>query len=176
MVPFQERLRFKDSAFGRIHQVSPLELVPDWSLTVKRRAQLHLRYAFGHAQMVVYFPFLHYASQPNAHDNPAAMECCRKCIRGAMTAVQTAEMLDSLGMFNEAYPLTLQVLAFAATALLVVEMSIADIELVHRAQIGSRRARALLAKLSMSSVAAAQLLSSLQVCLRRHTDTDGSSS
>ena len=54
--------------------------------------------------------------------NVNAYACASKCIQAAIQTVCTEEPLDLRGMFDEAWPLTIGVLAIAATSLLVAEL------------------------------------------------------
>ena len=97
--------------------------------------------------------------------NPNAYACGSKCIEAAIEAVHIADALQARGMLNEAYALTMDVLAMAAISLLVVELGAPTngncvVDVVKRA---SRHAKTLLDALAKTNITAAQCLESLMV-------------
>lgn len=81
----------------------------------------------------------------------------------AIEAVCIAETMAEREMFSEAYALTVDVLAMAATSLLVVELGAADDGVADRVRESSQKAKTLLETLSQKSCSAAGCLESLKV-------------
>ena len=80
-----------------------------------------------------------------------------------MQAIRTANVLESRGMLNEAYALTVDVLAMAAVILLVVELGGLTCPTMETVRVTSRNAKTLLECLAQRNCAAAQCLESLMV-------------
>lgn len=79
-----------------------------------------------------------------------------KAVNAALHAVQIAELLHENLQYHEAYFSTIDVLVFAATALLVVEIGSTDDALVLEAMRAGRAARELLLVLSLQSTTASR--------------------
>ncbi|KXS94388.1 hypothetical protein AC578_6592 [Pseudocercospora eumusae] len=126
----------------------------------RMRGQLILDYMHAYAQILLYSPFVHHITDL---ENPGHFYG-KKCFEAALHAVQIAEILQQQGHFNEAYFFTLDVLAFAAVVLLVVEACCKEPQLVMEAMHSSRTARELLLVLSFLNSAAAECWSALSVC------------
>ena len=112
---------------------------------------------------MLYSPFLHHVAKPWEGRSPNAYACGSKCIEAAIQAVRTAEALDIRGMLNEAYPLTVDVLAMAATSLLVVELGAPEDGMADTVRRTSKNAKTLLEGLAQKNNTAAQCLESLTV-------------
>lgn len=89
-----------------------------------------------------------------------------KCVEGAIDAVCIAEAMSAQGMLCEAYALTVDVIAIAATTLLVVELGAPGGMLAARAKSSSRKAKVLLEILARHNCSAARCLDSLTVSMR----------
>ena len=87
---------------------------------------------------------MHHVAKPWQSRSPNAYACGSKCVEAAIQAVRTAEALDIRGMLNEAYALTVDVLAIAATTLLVVELGAPNDGRAETVVRTSRTAKALL--------------------------------
>lgn len=112
---------------------------------------------------MLYCPFMHHIAKPWQGRSPNAYACGLKCIEASIQAVRTAEALDIRGMLNEAYSLTVDVLAMAATTLLLVELGAPDSGTAETARRTSGKAKALLEGLAQKNSTAAQCLESLTV-------------
>jgi hypothetical protein len=116
--------------------------------------------------MVLYSPFIHHMAMPPWESRkPNAYACGSKCIDAAIQAVRIAYALEAQGMFNEAYALTVDVLAIAATTLLAVESRApanVSAEVLRKC---SRDARTLMVGLALQNNAAARCFESLTVLL-----------
>lgn len=113
----------------------------------------------------MFSPFVHHIAQPQRFNSPNAYAYGSKCVEAAISAVRTAEELDDRMMLDEAYALTIDVLAMAATTLLVVELGSPLDETARVVRTSSATAKALLEKLAPSNAAAAKCLESLKVPL-----------
>ncbi|GAB7351299.1 hypothetical protein MBLNU459_g1714t2 [Dothideomycetes sp. NU459] len=90
------------------------------------RAQLLLRLAYAHVQMVLYRPFLHHATKdlrPSKEIKYKAYACGSACVKAAMQVVWLAEALEARGLFNEANWFVALVVSFAATILMLFVLS-----------------------------------------------------
>jgi hypothetical protein len=92
-----------------------------------------------------------------------------KCVDAAIEAVCIMETMAERDMFNEAYPLTVDVLVMAATSLLVVELGTQDDVVPDRVRESSRKAKIFLETLSRESFSAAGCLESLKVSSLRQS-------
>lgn len=106
---------------------------------------------------------MHHVAKHWETRNPNAYACGSKCVEAAIQTVRTAEALNVRGMFNEAWPLTVDVLAIAATSLLVVELGAPEDDTVETVIGTSRNAKTLLEGLAQKNSTAAQCLESLTV-------------
>lgn len=149
-----------------MHQVSMIvgskNLAP-LLLTVLDRSQLFLRYSKCYVLLTLYCPFIHHVAKTLEDRSPNAYACGSKCIEVAIQAVRTAEALDIRGLLNEAYPLTVDVLAIAATCLLVVELGAPSDITADTVRRTSKNAKTLLQGLALRNSTAAQCLESLAV-------------
>ena len=89
-------------------------------------------------------------------------------MEAAVLAIRTAEALNMQGMLHEAYALTIDVLAVAATTLLAVELGAPENDTFHMVGSASRNAKKLLEGLAKENSAAAQCLESLMVSTVHH--------
>lgn len=105
----------------------------------------------------------HIANPPWEARKAHAYACGSKCVDFAIQAVRIAQALDARGMLNEAYPLTVDVLAIAATTLLVVELRAPKDVAAEIPRKTSRSAKTLLEGLAQHNNAAARCLESLLV-------------
>ncbi|KAF7190308.1 hypothetical protein HII31_08639, partial [Pseudocercospora fuligena] len=128
------------------------------------RAQLILDYMHAYAQILLYSPFVHHITRSPPDIENAGHFYGKKCLEAALHAVRIAEILHQQGHFNEAYFFTLDILAFAAMVLMIVETCCKEPQLVMEAMHGSRSARELLLVLSFRNSAAAECWSALSVC------------
>jgi len=111
----------------------------------------------------MYSPFVHYVAQPQTSHGTIASASGSKCVEAAISAVRTANELDEREIFHEAWCLTVDVLAMAATTLLVVRLG-SPIESTAKAvKESSISAKALLEKLACKNASAAKCLESLTV-------------
>lgn len=86
-------------------------------------------------------------------------------MKAAIEAVHIAEMMEARDMLYEAYAFTNDVIAMAATSLLVVELMPPGDTLVTHAKSSSWKAKAVLEKLALRSCTAARCLESLLVSM-----------
>lgn len=112
---------------------------------------------------MLYCPFLHHVAKPSNSRGQNAYACGSRGIEAAVQAVRTADALNGRGLLNEAYALTVDVLAMAATTLLVVELGSPDHIVVNAVKESSRTAKMLLEDLAKQNSTAAQCLESLVV-------------
>ena len=113
--------------------------------------------------MLLYCPALHHIAKLQGPCNPHTSACATKCVEAAIQAVRTAEALDSQSSFYEAHALTVDVLAMAATALLVAQLRASTGVGEANIQRTSGLARTLLERLAQHNSAASQCLESLTV-------------
>ena len=111
----------------------------------------------------MYSPFVHHVVQPQEAHSPFAHAYGSKCVAAAISAVWTAQELDNRGMLDEAWCLTVDVLAMAATTLLVVGLGSPLESTTHAVRESSSAAKALLEKLASRNASAARCLESLAV-------------
>jgi hypothetical protein len=132
-------------------------------LTCCSRCELWLGYSRCFVHMVLYSPFIHYMANPPWEPRKAnAYASGSKCVEAAVQAVRIAQGLDAQGMLNEAYALTVDVLALAATTLLAVELRAPE-HIAAKVLRTSRHSKALMEGLAQHSNAAARCLESLMV-------------
>ena len=106
---------------------------------------------------------MHHVAKPWQSRSSNAYACRSKCVEAAIKAVRTAEELDRRRMLNEAYALTVDVLAIAATSLLVVELGAPDDDMAETVVRTSKTAKTLLEGLAEKNSTTAQCLESLIV-------------
>ena len=106
---------------------------------------------------------MHHVAKPWEGRSPNAYACGSKCVEAAIQAVRAAEALDIRGMLHEAYALTVDVLAIAATTLLVVQLGAPNDDTADAVVSTSRTAKTLLEGLAEKNSTAAQCLESLMV-------------
>jgi hypothetical protein len=87
------------------------------------------------------------------------------CMEAAIEAVRLAEVMDAQGILYEAYAFTVDLVAMAATSLLVVELGTPGDVSVSRVGSSSRKAKVLLESLALKNCAAARCLESLMVSI-----------
>ena len=116
-------------------------------------------------QLVLYCPFLHHITKPWEQRSPSANTAASICVKAAIEAVHIAEMMEARDMLYEAYAFTNDVIAMAATSLLVVELMPPGDTLVTHAKSSSWKAKAVLEKLALRSCTAARCLESLLVSM-----------
>lgn len=87
-----------------------------------------------------------------------------KCVYASLRAVKLADLLHKGLHLNEAYFSTIDVLAFAAMTLLVVELGSSDSSILGEAIKSGKRAKELLLMLSLQSQTAAECWEALSVC------------
>lgn len=75
---------------------------PDHMRRDMERAQLLLRVAHAHVQMVLYRPFLHHIGRRNTDGNFdfRAFACASACVKAAMQAIWLAQALDDAHLLN----------------------------------------------------------------------------
>ncbi|KXT17958.1 hypothetical protein AC579_9583 [Pseudocercospora musae] len=128
------------------------------------RAQLTLEYMHAYAQILLYSPFVHHITRSPPDIENTGHFYGKKCFEAALHAVKIAEILHQQGHFNEAYFFTIDVLAFAAMVLMLVETCCKEAQLVMEAMHGTRCAREILLELSFRNSAAAECWSALSAC------------
>ena len=111
----------------------------------------------------MYSPFVHYVAQPHESHSPLAYAYGSKCVEAAISAVRTAKALDDREILHEAYCLTVDVLAMAATTLLVVGLGSPDESTAEAVRESRMTSKALLEKLALKNASAAKCLESLIV-------------
>jgi hypothetical protein len=111
----------------------------------------------------MYSPFVHLVAQPEEVHSPFAYAYESKCVEAAVSAVWTAQEMDNRGMLDEAWCLTVDVLAMAATILLVVGLGSPLESTADSVRESSFAAKALLEKLASRNASAAKCLNSLVV-------------
>lgn len=127
------------------------------------RAALLLDYAYAYVQMVVFSPFLHHTAKPIGERDQTASACVQKCGAAAALAVQAARELDRKGILEASHLLTVDVLAYAATISLVMELGSTDLAGWVKARKASKGAKSLLGTLAARSATASACLEALQV-------------
>jgi hypothetical protein len=132
------------------------------------RPQLFLRYSLCFVSLEMYSPFVHHVAQPQDSHSPFAYAYGSKCVEAAVSAVWTAQELDKRGMLDEAWCLTVDVLAMAATTLLVVGLGSPLESTAGSVRDSSSAAKALMEKLACRNASAAKCLESLTVSNELH--------
>ena len=115
---------------------------------------------------MLYCPFLHHITKSWEQRGPSANTAASICVKAAIETIRVAEMMDARGILYEAYAFTNDVIAMAATSLLVVELmppGDAGDALAAHAKSSSWKAKAILESLASRSCAAARCLDSLNV-------------
>ena len=112
---------------------------------------------------MLYSPFVHHFVNLTEIGNANAYICGSNCVEAAIQAIDTAKALDDSGLLLEAYPLTMDVLALAATVLLVADVETPHDDKTHAVRRASLICWALLGKASLKNIAAANCLASLMV-------------
>jgi hypothetical protein len=87
------------------------------------------------------------------------------CMEAAIDAVRLAEVMDAQSILYEAYAFTVDLVAMAATSLLVIELGASGDVMVARVRSSSRKAKVLLESLALKNCAAARCLESLIVSI-----------
>lgn len=129
---------------------------------------MFLSYSHCFVLLTLHCPLLHHILKPWEERNPSVQTAVTRCVEAAMEAVAIAEAMESRGMFREAYALTVDILAMAATSLLVVELGAPGDYMADRARMYSKKANVLLEILARQSCAAARCLESLNVSASKH--------
>lgn len=129
----------------------------------RHRANLFLRFSHCFILLMLYCPFLHHVTKPWEQRSPSANTAASTCVKAAIEAVHIAEMMEAHGILYEAYAFTIDIIAMAATSLLVVELIPPGDLLASHAKKSSWKAKALLENLALRSCAAARCLDSLLV-------------
>jgi hypothetical protein len=127
------------------------------------RPQLFLRYSLCFVSLEMYSPFVHHVAQPQDSHSAFAYAYGSKCVEAAVSAVWTAQELDKRGMLDEAWCLTVDVLAMAATTLLVVGLGSPLETTAGSVGDSSSAAKVLMEKLARRNASAAKCLESLTV-------------
>ena len=112
---------------------------------------------------MLYCPFLHHVTKPWEQRSPSANTAASTCVKAAIETIHIAESMEARGILYEAYAFTIDVIAMAATSLLVVELMPPGDALADHAKRNSWKAYALLETLALRSCAAARYLDSLLV-------------
>ena len=129
------------------------------------RSHLYLRYGYGYVKLLLFYPSINHCTRNSSAGSIAHCAHISGCIAGAELVVETAYILETRGMLCEAHPLALPPLAFAATALAHVELRASSHELVSQIRPMSQHAKTVLEAMALHSIAAAQCLDSLKVCM-----------
>lgn len=134
------------------------------------RASLFLRFSRCFVLLVLYCPFLHHILKPQEKRSPSAYATASKCVEAAIETIWVAEIMHTQGTLHEAYALTVDVIAMAATTLMVVELGASRDELTSRVMSSSKKAKYILELLALQNCAAARCLESLAVSNPVHLD------
>ena len=124
---------------------------------------MFLKFSQCFVLLTLYSPILHHVVKPRGSRKPNAYAYGWKCVDAAMEAVSIAEIMAEHGILHEAYTLTVDVLAMASTALLVVQLGAPDNGMADRVRESSRKAKTLLEILGRKNCAASVCLESLKV-------------
>lgn len=127
------------------------------------RAALFLRCSYCYTLLVFYCPLLHHVVSPRMQRSLGAHDAVTTCVQIALDVVSIADAMHARGMLYEAYALTVDVVAMAATVLLFTQICAPGDALAARARAGSDRAQFLLETLARQNCAAARCLKSLTV-------------
>jgi hypothetical protein len=130
-----------------------------------RRARLFLRSSHCFVLLLLYCPFLHHILKPYEQRSTSANTAALRCLEAAIEAVRLAEVMDAQGILYEAYAFTVDLVAMAATSLLVVELGAPGDVSVACVRSSSRKAKVLLESLALRNCAAARCLESLIVSI-----------
>ncbi|CAK3810541.1 fungal-specific transcription factor domain-containing [Lecanosticta acicola] len=128
------------------------------------RSQLLLAYWHAYAQLLLFSPCVHHLADPNVEKGTPEYYFGTRCVQAALKAVKLADLLHKGPHLNEAYFSTIDVLAFAAMTLLVVQLGSSDGSLLGEAIKSGKRAKELLLMLSLQSRTAAECWEALSVC------------
>lgn len=112
---------------------------------------------------MLHCPLLHHIVKPSSTRSPSAYAAASKCVEAAIETIRVADAMQSLGVLHEAYAFTVDILAMAATSLLVVELGSPGDPLVDRTRTTGRTAQVLLQGLAVQNCSAARCLDSLTV-------------
>jgi hypothetical protein len=132
-------------------------------LTLPSRAELFLGFSHCFVLLVLYCPFLHHILKPFEQRSPSANSAALRCVEAAIEAIRIADAMEAQGMLYEAYAITVDIFAMAATSLLVVELGAPGDVLATRAKSSSSNAKSLLENLASRNCSAARCLESLTV-------------
>jgi hypothetical protein len=122
-----------------------------------------LRFSHCFVLLMLYCPFLHHVTKPWEQRSPSANTAASTCVKAAIETIHIAEIMEAQGTLYEAYAFTIDVIAMAATSLLVVELMPPGDALADHAKRNSWKALALLETLATRSCAAVRCLDSLLV-------------
>ena len=144
------------SASDPCRRTSNAKMADDISL---RRVQ----YTYAYVRVIANAPFLHYITASGSKGHTYGYACALRCVAAAIELAESLQLLMSEVEFSDGHFIMLSGLAFAATTLLAVELTNADVPGRKQAIAASGTAQALLKQVSMRRATARDCFTSLQV-------------
>lgn len=128
--------------------------------------------AYGHAQMVLYRPFLHHILKPRSEGNIQirSYACASACIKAAMQVIWLAEELDARGLIHEAYWFTPYIASFAVITLYLFVLTSSKDPTWQETRDTADRGRAIVLKMSRTNPMAEWCMSSLALSPFTHVE------
>jgi hypothetical protein len=144
----------------------PMKMKPGGDATkVMQRCQHMLRLAYGHAQMMLYRPFLHYVSQTreSRHVDKRSYACAAACVSVSRNIVHIAIEMKKRGLLQGAYWFTMYTTFFAILSLVFYALENPESESSQDVLKSATEAKNALEALAKRSLAADRCAATLKV-------------